>query len=66
MKVEVRNNQVDRALKTLKRKLNEDGMFRQLQEKMYYEKPSERRKRKHRASVVRQVKADKERAELNA
>ena len=66
MQVEVRNGNVDRAIRTLKRKLAEDGMFRELQERSRYEKPSDRRRRVKRASMVRQRKATAERmAQLN-
>lgn len=61
MQVEVRGGNLERAIKVLKRKLNEDGMFRELQTRMYYEKPSERRKRDHRQAVSRQRKATAER-----
>ena len=66
MQVEVRNGNVDRAIRTLKRKLAEDGMFRQLQERSRYEKPSDRRRQVKRASMMRQRKATAERmAQLN-
>lgn len=61
MQVEVRGGNLERAIKVLKRKLNEDGMFRELQTRMYYEKPSERRKRDRRQAVSRQRKATAER-----
>ena len=64
MKIEVRNNNLDRALKVLKRKLGDDGMFKELQAKMYYEKPSEARNRRKRAAIGRQKKSDRERMEL--
>lgn len=54
MRVEVRNNNMDRALRVLKRKLIDEGVFRELQERRFYEKPSERRRRKKRAAVARQ------------
>lgn len=63
MIIEVRNNNVDRALKVMKRKLADDGMFRELQAHEFYEKPSEKRNRRHRAAVSRQRKADRERYE---
>lgn len=66
MQVEVRNGNVDRAIRTLKRKLADDGMFRELQERTRYEKPSDRRRREKRAATVRQRKATAERmAQLN-
>jgi small subunit ribosomal protein S21 len=54
VKVEVRNNNMDRALRVLKRKLIDEGVFRELQERRFYEKPSERRRRKKRAAIARQ------------
>jgi small subunit ribosomal protein S21 len=63
MRVEVRNGNLERAMKVLKRKLVEDGMFRELQARQAYEKPSDKRKREHNNAVSRQRKADKERME---
>lgn len=63
MKVDVRNNNVERALKVMKRKLQEDGMFKELQERQFYEKPSERKRRRMRQAVSRQRKATQERLE---
>lgn len=63
MKVEVRNNNVNRAIRLLKKKLNEDGIFRKLQETRYFEKPSEKKRRLFRAAVVRQKRSDRERSE---
>ncbi len=54
MKVEVRNGNIDRALKVLKRKLIDEGVFRELQERRFYEKPSEKRNRLKRAAINRQ------------
>jgi ribosomal protein S21 len=42
MKVEVRNNNVERAMQVLKRKLVDEGVFKELQERRFYEKPSDR------------------------
>lgn len=57
MKVEVRNNNVDRALRVLKRKLTEEGVFRELQERRFYEKPSDKRRRKKRQAIARTRRA---------
>jgi small subunit ribosomal protein S21 len=46
MQVLVRDNDVDFALKQLKRKLRREGLFRELKRRRAYEKPSERRRRK--------------------
>lgn len=63
MKVDVRNNNVDRALRVLKRKLIEEGVFKELQERRFYEKPSDRRRRKRRAAEARQRRETLMRAE---
>lgn len=63
MRVEVRNGNLERAMKVLKRTLVDDGMFRELQARQAYEKPSDKRKREHTNAVLRQRKADKERTE---
>ena len=46
MEVTVYQNQVDRALKVLKRQLTKDGMLKELKRRRFYEKPSIKRKRK--------------------
>ena len=61
MKVEVRNNKVDRAMQVLKRKLIEDGLFRELQERRYHEKKSDKKRRKLKAAVARDKKRELER-----
>ncbi len=46
MEIKVNNNDVNYALKKLKRKLQQEGMFRELRNRRSYEKPSVRRRRK--------------------
>lgn len=46
MEIKVNNNDVNFALKKLKRKLQQEGMFRELRNRRSYEKPSVRRRRK--------------------
>ncbi len=53
----VKDNDVDQALKVLKRKIARDGILKQLKTKRAYEKPSEKRKRKERESLRRIRKA---------
>ena len=64
MKVDVRNNNVDRAIRVLKRKLTDEGVFRELQERRVYEKPSDKKRRLKRAAVARQRKSDRARQEV--
>ena len=43
--VEVRNNNIEGALKKFKRKVKDSGLIVQLRDRQYYEKPSEKRRR---------------------
>ena len=53
MKVEVRNNNVEQALRILKRKTQKEGIIRIAREKEFYEKPTAMRKRKIAAATKR-------------
>ncbi len=53
MEIKVNNNDVNYAIKKLKRKLQQDGMFRELRNRRSYEKPSVRRRRKQKESQRR-------------
>jgi small subunit ribosomal protein S21 len=55
MRVVVRDNNVDQALRALKRKMQREGIFREMKQPRSYEKPSEKRVRE-RAEVIRRVK----------
>ena len=44
--VQVRKNNVDQALRVLKKKLQKEGIFRQMKENRYFEAPSAKRSRK--------------------
>ena len=46
MQVTVYQNQVEKALKTLKRRLSNEGVFKELKRKRFYIKPSLRKKLK--------------------
>ena len=52
MQVHVRDNNVDQALRALKKKLQREGVFREMKLRRDFEKPSARRKRE-RAEAVR-------------
>ena len=45
MYVSVRDNNVDQALRVLKKKMQREGMFREMKNRRAYEKPSEKKKR---------------------
>ena len=53
LEVKVVNNDLERAMKVLKKKIQNDGLFRRLKLKKSYEKPSECRRRKRRESERR-------------
>ncbi len=46
MHVTVRENNVDQALRALKKKMQREGMFREMRLRAFYEKPSEKRARR--------------------
>ena len=52
--VEVRNNNIEGALKKFKRKVKESGLMGELRDRQYYEKPSEKRRREKNLSKSRQ------------
>ena len=62
--VDVRNNNIERALRTLKKKLQKDGLFKELRLRDRYEKPTLKRQREHKENLKRSAKTKKLR-ELN-
>jgi len=46
VKIEVFDNQIEAALKTLKKQMLKDGVFQEMKRRAHYEKPSVKRKRK--------------------
>jgi small subunit ribosomal protein S21 len=63
MQVFVRDNNVDQALKALKRKLQREGVFRELRRKKFFEKPSERKAREKSEAIRRIRKLARKRAQ---
>ena len=59
--VNVRDNNVDQALKVLKKKLQREGVFREMKLRRDYEKPSEKRKREKAEAVRRWRKLQRKR-----
>lgn len=45
MHIFVRDNNLDQALRVLKKKLQKEGVFREMKQRRQFEKPSERRVR---------------------
>ena len=56
IEVVVRDNNVDKALRVLKKKLQKDGLFRELRLRQHFEKPSLKRQRKLKESLRRIAK----------
>ena len=63
MIVEVRNGNVDQAIRVLKKKLQQDGLFNELREREYYMSKSEKRRRSKAAAIRRQKREDMKREE---
>ena len=62
IKIEVKDNNVDQALRILKRKLQREGFFKILKIKSNYEKPSERKKREKSENIRRAKKIQRMRS----
>jgi small subunit ribosomal protein S21 len=59
----VRDNDVEQALRVLKRKMLSEGMFQDMRRLEAYEKPSERRVREKREAIARERKRQKQQLE---
>ena len=62
MQVLVRDNNVDQALRALKKKLQREGVFREMKLRRHYEKPSEKKTRERAEAVRRSRKAARKQA----
>ena len=59
IKIEVKDNNIEQALRVLKRKLQKDGFYKIIKLKNTYEKPSERKKRILQENIKRVKKLNK-------
>lgn len=59
MDIKVHGNDVEKALKSLKRQLQKEGLFREVKQRSYYEKPSVKEKRKRREALRKRLKAQR-------
>ena len=57
MQVFIRDNNVDQALRVLKKKMQREGVFREMKRRRFYEKPSERANREQAEAIRRSRKA---------
>ena len=63
VQVLVRDNNVDQALKALKKKMQREGLFREMKLRRSYEKPSERKAREKAEAIRRARKLARKRLE---
>jgi len=63
MQVIVRDNNIDQALRVLKKKMQREGMFREMKTRRFYGKPSEKRARQKGEAIRRKRKLDRKRAQ---
>lgn len=63
LQVSVRDNNIDQALRALKKKLQREGVFREMKIRRNYEKPSERKARERSEAIRRQRKVDRKKRE---
>ena len=59
IKIDVKDNNIEQALRVLKRKLQRDGFFKIVKLKSNYEKPSEKKKRILQENIKRVKKLNK-------
>jgi len=57
LEVKVHGNNVEKAIRDLKNKLNKEGVFKELKNRRFYEKPSVREKRKRLEARKKKMKA---------
>jgi small subunit ribosomal protein S21 len=57
LEIRVNDRNIEKALRLLKRKMQTDGLFRELKNRRFYEKPSLKKKRKRRESQKRKLKS---------
>ena len=63
MHVNVRDNNVDQALRALKKKLQREGVFREMKLRQQFEKPSERKAREKAEAIRRARKLARKKAQ---
>ena len=63
MQVLVRDNNVDQALRVLKKKMQREGIFREMKQRRSYEKPSQRKTREKAEAIRRARKLARKKAQ---
>jgi small subunit ribosomal protein S21 len=57
--IEVQNGDIERAIKSLKRELQKEGILKEIKKRSFYEKPSQKERRKQREARKRRLKAER-------
>jgi len=57
--IQVRNGNLEQAMRVLKKKVQKDGLLKTLKAKQYYEKPSEKKRRKKKEGIANFKKQQK-------
>jgi small subunit ribosomal protein S21 len=63
LQVLVRDNNIDQALRVLKKKMQREGVFREMKQRRSYEKPSERKNREKSEAIRRARKLARKKAQ---
>lgn len=63
MQVVVRQNNIEQAIKLLKRKMQKEGIYREMKARKHYEKPCQKRARKNIEAIARTRRVLKKRLE---
>jgi small subunit ribosomal protein S21 len=63
VEVQVRDNNVDQALRALKKKMQREGLYREMRMRRHYEKPSEKKARERAEAIRRFRKLQRKRRE---
>ena len=57
--IEVRNNNVEKALRVMKKTMKKEGLFQELKDRQYYQKPSFKRREAKKRRYINIKKAEK-------
>ena len=57
--IEVRNNNVEKALRVMKKKMKKEGLFQELKDRQYYQKPSFKRREAKKRRYINIKKTEK-------
>ena len=59
MEIRVHDDNIEKAIKDLKRQLQKEGLFKEIKKRSFYEKPSVKDRRKRREAQKRRMKAQR-------